>query len=206
MKPTPLPASPGENLYWEKQAADRLGLSRTKLRELRKAHLAPEVDWQFRSNAVVLTASGLEKIQAVLAATGPSAAISAAPAPSVPSPAFLTPPPADATRGLSAVLSRVIPSGPPPSRKFMVVDKPLYRVDRPQKKVLVCAEVPDDAKQVPSWDLYTTVRATLRLGQHRNIQVRDNTNFVPGMVLEAVCIGQGMWQYVGRLPRRSGRW
>lgn len=185
----------GSDLFWESQVAERLGISRTRMRELRKSHLAPELDWQFRDNAVVLTAAGLQKIENALAGA----------APAVSAPIEETSP-AAATRGPSAAPSQVAPPGPPPRRKFMVVSKPLHRADSPQRKVLLCAECPDDTQQVPPFDLFTHVRATLRLGQERPVRVRDNTNFAPGMVLEAVNIGHGLWQYLGRLPRRQGKW
>lgn len=48
------------------------------------------------------------------------------------------------------------------------------------------------------------------------IRVRDNTNFVPGMMIEAIQAGDGFWQFrnrspgeestCGRLPRMKGRW
>lgn len=38
-------------------------------------------------------------------------------------------------------------------------------------------------------------------------RVRDNSNFMPGMVLDVVRDPRAlMWQHVGRLPRRRGKW
>lgn len=194
---------PATVVYWEKQVAESLGISRTRVRELRKAHLSTELHWQFRDNAVVLTESGLEKLRSILLAAGqPVPAAPAAVAPISPAPAEIEP--AAATRGPAAGPLKVQP-GPPAKRKFMVVKKPLHRTDSPQRKILICAECPEDATQVGSWDL-SRPRADLKLGVERPIRVRDNINFMPGMVLEAVEIGHGMWQYLGRLPRRQGRW
>lgn len=191
------PPDLGADLFWESQVADQLGISRTRVRELRRSRLAPESDWQLRDNAVVLTASGLKKLELALA--GSPAAISA---PAV------HPSPATSPRAPAAPPSSAAPTlpGPPPRRKFMVVAKPLHRVDAPQRKILLCAECPDATQPVPSYDLFGSRRATLGLGRERPIRVRDNQHFVPGMVLDAVDIGHGMWQYIGRLPRRLGKW
>ena len=87
----------------------------------------------------------------------------------------------------------------------MVTRKPVFRSDAPQRKIVLCSECAPDAKDISSLDLIR-LRASLVLGTERPIRVRDNLNFAPGMVLEAVAIGHGIWQYLGRLPRRLGRW
>lgn len=84
-----------------------------------------------------------------------------------------------------------IPSGPPPREKMTV-----SRVARDLPRVLLC---------VP---LSRPVQVTVR--------VNDNSNFAPGMVLEAIQSSDGVWQFrnrvpgdestVGRLPRGKGRW
>lgn len=194
---------PGNDLFWESQCAERFGISRTRIRELRKIHLKSEVDWQFRDNAVVLTSSGLDKIASVLAGT-PLPAPAALPIPADPTPPGVdTPPtderPANEARGVDAV-----PPGPPPSARFMVVRIPPYRKDSPQRKILICRTCPAEVLAVSSW---AVANLTARLGPvERPVRVRDNINFAPGMVLDAVSIGYGQWQYVGRLPRRPGRW
>jgi len=185
MKSTPPPLPP--DLFWEARTAESLGISRTVMRALRKQHLTPETDWRLIENAVVLTASGVGKISAVLhplAATAPAAA----------------PSPATANGGGVA-----LPSGPPVRRKFMVTRKPVFRSDAPQRKILLCAECTPTARELSSLD-FIRLRAALALGPERPVRVRDNLNFAPGMVFEAVAIGHGIWQYLGRLPRRPGRW
>lgn len=199
------------DLFWESQAAERFGISRTRIRELRKSRLAPEVDWQFRDNAVVLTTSGLQKIELALSGSTPAAtpapqaptppASAPAPAPSAPPPAVSTlpapPSPATAPRAPAA-----LPPGPPPRAKFIVWRVPTHRLDARQRHILICREALPSTQQTASWLLHTVPG----LGVERPIRVRDNANFLPGMVLEAVNIGHGLWQYVGRLPRRQGRW
>jgi hypothetical protein len=176
--------SPGTDLYWESQCAERLGISRTRLRELRRTHLVTVVDWQVRDNAVVLTAAGLQKIERALAAAASTPAGGSSPA--------------ESPRGASAV-----PSGPPPSQRFMVVRIPPNRKDSPQRKLLICRECAGELAPVASWAVGGLLP---KLGVERPVRVRDNVNFVPGMVLEAVGLAHGLWQYVGRLPRRPGHW
>lgn len=195
--------SPGNDLFWESQCAERFGISRTRIRELRKLHLTPELDWQFRDNAVVLTTDGLDKIAKVLggeAVPAPDASQN----PAVPAPVGIeTAPagdrPAGEPRGAAAV-----PPGPPPSQRFMIVRIPPYRKDSPQRKILLCRTCPAELAAVSSWAIAQIV---VKLGEiERPVRVRDNLNFAPGMVIDAVSIGYGQWQYVGRLPRRPGRW
>lgn len=38
------------------------------------------------------------------------------------------------------------------------------------------------------------------------VRVKTNENFMAGMSMEVISAGEGVWQYVGRLPRRKGRW
>jgi hypothetical protein len=173
-------------IFWESTVADRLGISRTRLRELRKAHLAAETDWRLEGNAVVLTAGGLAKIENALASA----------------PMATGTPPAQEKAAGEARGAAAVPSGPPPCSRFMVWRIPPNRIDSPQRKILICREVPTTALQVAPWGLAKVVGA----GVERPIRVRDNGNFIPGMVLDAVNIGHGMWQYVGRLPRRQGKW
>lgn len=184
MTPT-LPALP-DNLFWESRTAETLGISRTRLRWLRKNNLQAETDWTLRENAVVLTAAGVAKITAILRAEGQS-------------PASGAEHPAKANGGPVAV-----PPGPLPKAIFMVVRVPAYRTDRPQKNILICRQAPAAATQIAPWEL-SRYAAQLD-AQERPIRVRDNSHFLPGMILEAAQIGHGMWQYLGRLPRRPGRW
>ena len=45
----------------------------------------------------------------------------------------------------------------------------------------------------------------LMLAGERVVRVKDNSFFMPGMEIEAVNCGDGVWQYRGRLPRSRGR-
>jgi hypothetical protein len=38
------------------------------------------------------------------------------------------------------------------------------------------------------------------------VRVKENTFFMPGMEFDALPVGDGSFQFVGRLPRRRGRW
>lgn len=193
---TPPPLGP--DLFWEKQAATSLGISRTRMRAMRKSHLQPESDWQLRDNAVVLTTAGLAKIQRALA-TEPAQAISA----TISAGGVSTPSPVAEQAASAAGGGAAVPPGPPPKALFMVVRIPPGRVDRPQRHVLLCRETPPGSQQIAPWQV---ARVMPQLGPERAVRVRDNVHFLPGMVLEAIEIGHGLWQYAGRLPRRQGRW
>lgn len=182
----PLPA----DLFWESAVAQKFGVSRTAVRALRKRVLSA-ADWRYHNNTVALTASGLAKLQAALA--GGSVPGSAAPRP------------ATGTRGPSVP---AVPPGPPPRRHFVVTKVPVHRVDAPQKKIVVGRPVPADFAPCSPWEL---TKRSAHLGdapelRERPIRVRDNSNFRPGMVFECASIGEGMWQFLGRLPRKAGKW
>jgi hypothetical protein len=59
----------------------------------------------------------------------------------------------------------------------------------PNKRLLLCSiEVGKERKEVTA-------------------MVRDNTNFMPGMMLILTASpANGNWQYCGRMPRKRGRW
>ena len=59
----------------------------------------------------------------------------------------------------------------------------------PNKKLMMCRRVADGPDAV----------ALL-------VRVKENLNFMPGMLLEVVNTGPNAWQFTGRLPRRKGRW
>ena len=73
-----LPGAPDEKgaadeLYFEAVVANRLGVSRERVRELRVAHLREGEDWVMQGTAVVLSAQGLARMQKlVLAGSSPA--------------------------------------------------------------------------------------------------------------------------------------
>lgn len=93
-------------------------------------------------------------------------------------------------RGLTAAArptppeSKETPKAGPPERVKM-------RVARlcPNVRLLVCQSIADGPDAVA-----------------RLVRVKENVNFMPGMVLEAVSAGANLWQFTGRMPRRKGRW
>lgn len=178
----PLPA----DLFWERTIADKFGVSRTRLREMR-GNLTPETDWRWHNNAVVLTAAGLAKIERAL--VGEDSARNGAPRP------------ADATGGPAAV-----PPGPAPTRRFVIVRVPVHRIDAPQKKIVLARIVPAHFAACSAWDLPKQLARHGHDTRDLAVRVRDNTNFRPGMIIEAAAVGLGMWQFLGRLPRRPGKW
>lgn len=172
---------PTPTLYWESKVADRLGVSRTRLRELRKQHLRPGDHFTTNEgNAITLTQAGLDVIMRVLAQGAPK--------------------PAGSTRGPAPDQPAAnVPPGPPEKKCFVIVRVPAHRIDNPQRKIVICRGAIGITPGVPAM-------LPNPAEPERPIRVRDNTNFRAGMVLEAVNVGYGMWQYLGRLPRRPGRW
>lgn len=75
----------------------------------------------------------------------------------------------------------MVPNGPPERVKARVAR--IY----PNKRLMLCV-----ALTAPETGLLT--------------RVRDNTNFMPGMLLEIIGGQDNSWQYSGRLPRRRGKW
>lgn len=182
--------------FWEARVSEALNVPRKTLAKLRAKHLTEPLHFRrVENNAVVLTLEGLAIIEAQLAAPAQTA-ISGLPAPAAKETGGKLPPNA-AAESKSALAPAAlgkpaadVPAGPP-KREGMTVDR------LPQNTgLLLC--VP---KKRP---VLTAVR------------VRDNTNFKPGMLIEAVQSGDGVWQFrnrepgdestVGRLPRGKGRW
>jgi hypothetical protein len=76
------------------------------------------------------------------------------------------------------------PAGPAPRIEVRVVKVP------PNPRLLFC---------VPAGPIVATAAQCL-------VRVKTNENFMAGMSFEVISAGEGIWQYIGRLPRRKGRW
>lgn len=154
------------SVFWESKVATSLGLSRERVRALRLAHLAAD-EWSTRGNAVVLTASGLEKISFYAAReAGP-----------------VSSPLAEQSEAVAATGGGVaVAPGAPEVARVLV--KKLCQNPR-----MMLARRIGDAVEFP---------ALL-------VRVKDNANFMPGMEIEVIDCGNGLWQFRGRLPRSRGR-
>lgn len=117
LPPLPAPAPPADGLFWEERVAAELGIARARLRSLREQHLTLDTHFILRRGTVVLTQSGLEKINAVLAA-------GTLPAPSPESPAT------------AKETAFPVPSGPPARAEFIIAMVP------PNPRLLVCRRGP----------------------------------------------------------------
>jgi hypothetical protein len=187
MKPKPPPPLP-TGLYWESALAEHFGISRTRMRELRHSELTA-ADWRIEGNAVVLTAQGRAKIASVLGrADAARPADRPAASPRDPAPPDLR-------------------EGPPEIRRFMIVRLPRYPTHyKPeQKQHLIVRACAPDQPQVKLWSLDRVALSGLELTL-RVPRSDRYANFAPGMVLDGVRCGPGMWQLRGRLPRRPGHW
>lgn len=76
------------------------------------------------------------------------------------------------------------PTGPAPRQSVRVAKVP------PNPRLLFC--VPEDGGATSTAQFL--------------VRVKTNENFMAGMTMEVISAGDGVWQYVGRLPRRKGRW
>ena len=153
-------------VFWESRVAKALGLSRERVRALREAHLSAG-EWEVRGNAIVLSASGLEKITFYAAQAGgevssPSAEQTGAAVEAGGAVAVVC----GAPEVVQAVIKRVCPN-----RRMMLA----IRVGSPEGEDSLL------------------------------VRVKDNVNFMAGMVVEVMDCGNGVWQYRGRMPRSRGR-
>lgn len=168
-------AGAGVFAAWESHVAARLGLSRKKISDIRREHLEPEVDFTKRGNAVVFTARGLARVEALIAATPQGDS---------------TPMGAKTTTGgdlagNAAGSAAVNAAQYQPERARFVVVRVL-----PNRNLLFARRA-DYAPSAPE---------TL-------LRVKDNRNFHPRLAaFEAQRGADGMWRYLGRLPRSLGRW
>lgn len=69
-----------DELYFESVVANRLGVSRERVRELRVAHLREGEDWVMQGTAVVLSAQGLARMQDLLRVAASPALVESEPA------------------------------------------------------------------------------------------------------------------------------
>ena len=186
-----LPGAPDEKgaadeLYFEAVVANRLGVSRERVRELRVAHLREGEDWVMQGTSVVLSAQGLARMQKLVWAGS--------------SPALPESGPVAATGGVDVVASEgcmplVAEARVPVGQVFAAVARVRVRVTERARngRVIMAARV----EGVPA------------PGEPARLMVRVQSNelFMPGMVMEVVPVdGRGCFQYLGRLPRRKGVW
>jgi hypothetical protein len=176
-------ASPDDGLFWENRVADSLGVSRDRLRQFRKDHMTENVHYIRRGNAVVLTETGMRLATDRLAppASEPTAEEQLPSYEKITAePAPLAPSPFPAVE----VAPFAPPAGPAPRIEVRVVKVP------PNPRLLFC---------VPAGPIVATAAQCL-------VRVKTNENFMAGMSFEVISAGEGIWQYIGRLPRRKGRW
>lgn len=175
-----------DELYFESVVANRLGVSRERVRELRVAHLREGEDWVMQGTAVVLSAHGLSRMQDLLRVAD--------------SPALVESGPAVATDGALAatepeVIGVVAEAMAPLGHLLVAADHCRVRVSElaRNEKVVMAVRVAGEAAPGEPAKLL--------------VKVKCNALFMPGMEMEVVPVdGRGCFQYMGRLPRRKGVW
>lgn len=177
-EPPSCATSPDDGLFWETRVADSLGVARDRLRVLREEHMVENTHYIRRRNAVVLTETGMELITRLLDLSPASPPRTTEPAPidRPISPEKKSPAPSPAPFAP--------PVGPAPRVNVRVTKVP------PNRRLLFCT---------PSAIQEGTSAQFL-------VRVKTNENFMAGMTMDVISAGSGTYQYVGRLPRRKGRW
>ena len=186
-----LPGAPDEKgaadeLYFEAVVANRLGVSRERVRELRVAHLREGEDWVMQGTAVVLSAQGLARMQKLVWAGS--------------SPALPESGPVAATGGVDGVASEgcmplAAEARVPVGQVFAAVARVRVRVTERARNVRVVMAARVEGVPAPG--------EPARL----MVLVQRNELFMPGMEMEVAPVeGRGCFQYLGRLPRRKGVW
>ena len=186
-----LPGAPDEKgaadeLYFEAVVANRLGVSRERVRELRVAHLREGEDWVMQGTSVVLSAQGLARMQMLVLAES--------------SPALPESGPVAATGGANGVASDgcmplAAEARVPVGQVFAAVARVRVRVTERARNVRVIMAARVEGVPAPG--------EPVRL----MVLVQSNELFMPGMEMEVVPVdGRGCFQYMGRLPRRKGVW
>ncbi|MEO0797362.1 MAG: hypothetical protein AAFX93_19595 [Verrucomicrobiota bacterium] len=168
----------------EQDFAERTGITRDTLRELRKELLEEGTHWQKSHRVIMLTPAG----QAVLA----TVLIDEVP---VESPAEKTP--ADS---LCESTASVVPVDP-----VKAVDGEPSSVDGEKKPPLTLSlRVARVFDKNPKWLTAEIVDQP----EHDpvRVRVRSNENFVRGMTFKAQLQNNGTWSMLGRCPRYRGKW
>ena len=185
-----LPCAPekgaADELYFEAVVANRLGVSRERVRELRVEHLREGEHWVMQGQSVVLSAQGLARMQDLLRVAA--------------SPALVESGPAVATDGAVAatgpeVIGVVAEAMAPLGHLLVASDRCRVRVSElaRNEKVVMAVRVAGEAAPGEPAKLL--------------VKVKCNALFMPGMEMEVVPVdGRGCFQYMGRLPRRKGVW
>ena len=185
-----LPGAPekgaADELYFEAVVANRLGVSRERVRELRVEHLREGEHWVMQGQSVVLSAQGLARMQDLLRVAT--------------SPALVESGPAVATDGAVAatgpeVIGVVAEAMAPLGHLQVAADRCRVRVSElaRNEKVVMAVRVAGEAAPGEPAKLL--------------VKVKCNALFMPGMEMEVVPVdGRGCFQYMGRLPRRKGVW
>lgn len=175
-----------DELYFESVVANRLGVSRERVRELRVAHLREGEDWVMQGTAVVLSAQGLAKMQDLLRVAA--------------SPALVESEPAVATDGAQEatgpeVIGVVAEAMAPLGHLLVASDRCRVRVSELARNEKVVMAVRVEGVAAPGEPAKLLVK------------VKCNAFFMPGMEMEVAPVeGRGCFQYLGRLPRRKGVW
>lgn len=163
-------------IYYERAVAELLGISRSDLTYLRKAHLKKNEGWRTEGRDVVLTQAGLDEIL-----TRAKASLNTAGASDL-----------DFASALVSTPTALEKNGQEEQPSATTISAP-----RPEPIVLTVARC------YPNFRL---LQARTEAGVLVDVRVPNNKNFVPRMTLKARLSGTGKYEMEGRCPRTRGRY
>jgi len=173
-----------EYVYAEWLLADALGLRRDVLREAREECLEQGTDWDVAQRQVAYREAALPRLLEALGVDLPKKRARA--------PGGLT---LEKLRRQALIRNREGEVRPGQEKRMLVVDE---QSARSRNRHILFGRLRGDQEQGGLPDV--AVSGVLR------VLVRDSERFVTGMEMECLHRQEDLWEYVGRMPRRRGRW
>lgn len=161
----------------ETEVAQRLGLTRENVRELRVEHLYQDEDFAKIGREIHYADDGIEKLRQIIKKNAP-----------------------DGVRTGDLGMPRV--KDPSASLKASGVPMGVYLADRKGEGIL-------DAVVTKTYPQNPQYMEALFGDRPITVHVKNNTNFIPGMVIESrqlVMKNERVFDFIGRCPRTRGKW
>lgn len=171
-------APAADPVFWESHVAARLGLGREKIAALRAAHMAVGVHFTHDGNSVVLTPAGVQYLHELLDAEA-----------------------AQARRAASSAAGQTLAAdqAAPAAKESAVAG---IGSAQPERVRVVVTQRLGNRHLIYVRPVDAAPGAAPLL-----VRVKDNQNFHPRLApFECRRSADGMWYYLGRLPRIQGRW
>ena len=210
----------------ERDLAGRLGISRKLIGAVRGEHLHRDVDWSMVKGEVRYSDHGVEALTTALKISGEPGAPAGDSAPNT----------LEKIPGHEAMVKELMAAAAPQVARLEAMATVQRLVDvtglSVGELVAVTAETlvehlsktPGDGDPTPAVpprvagaveDLTCVkcykpntriLEAKTAVGEKALVRVKDNRNFLPGMVMKCRFTGTPVWELAQRLPRRRGKW